>query len=744
MRYVLTSVFLLLLAACPVFGATYVVNPEGTGDFPTIQAAINATAAGDTVELTNGTFTGDGNRDIDYLGKAITVRSQAGDPDSCVIDCQGSAEQQHRGFYYHSGETGDAVLDGITITNGYVIGEWPDYHGGGLMIEWDCAPTTRDCVISNCAANVGGGVFCGDHSSPTFTNCQFLSNWAEIEGGGMECWHYCPASLTRCTFTANAAAVRAGGLSCKSSSPAVVGCTFYSNAAPEAGGLWCEGSSYPVLQNTIISRSPEGEALTCLANGFGTPQPVLMCCDVYGNAGGDWIGCIAGQYGIDGNICEDPLFCDPENDDFRLHEDSPCAPFSQPNPGCDLIGAWAVGCAFHWVVNPEGTGDFPTIQEAVIAAGDGDTIELADGVFTGNGNRDIDLCGKAITIRSQSGAPRVCTIDCEGSEIDPHRGFVFQSGEGSETKLEGVTITGGVAPYPTSRGGAILCEGSSPVIENCVFAVNAAQFGGGVSCEDVSCAVFTNCIFTHNSAEHGGGMNCDFSVPTLINCTFCGNSATGTLAAGGGVECWNFASPSLENTIIAFSSSGQAVRCRATSSALLACCDLYGNAGGDWVGYVASQLESSGNFSADPCFCDPASEDYHIWNYSPCNQGSCGLIGAWPVGCWDPQGTEDRPGRSEIVNRLTLAPNAPNPFSSYTAISFGIPSALGGERATLCVFDATGCLIRTLVDGSSAAGTHRIAWDGADHGGAPLASGVYFYRLTAGKQSVKRRMLVLR
>jgi hypothetical protein len=65
---------------------------------------------------------------------------------------------------------------------------------------------------------------------------------------------------------------------------------------------------------------------------------------VYGNAGGDWVGCIEDQYGINGNISEDPLFCDPETGDFRLQEGSPCGPFSPPNEECDLIGAWPVGC----------------------------------------------------------------------------------------------------------------------------------------------------------------------------------------------------------------------------------------------------------------------------------------------------------------------------------------------------------------------------------------------------------------
>ena len=78
-------------------------------------------------------------------------------------------------------------------------------------------------------------------------------------------------------------------------------------------------------------------AVTC--DGTGTAE--LVCSDVYGNQGGDWVGCIAGQDGIDGNISEDPLFCDWQNRDLRLQEESPCAPEHNP---CGLVGFWTVGC----------------------------------------------------------------------------------------------------------------------------------------------------------------------------------------------------------------------------------------------------------------------------------------------------------------------------------------------------------------------------------------------------------------
>ncbi len=92
----LATLLAAFLAGAPAAATTYVVRPNGAGDFATIQAAIDAVANGDVIELANGTFAGNGNRDLTYRGKAITVRAQASDPASCVIECGGSAGSPHR------------------------------------------------------------------------------------------------------------------------------------------------------------------------------------------------------------------------------------------------------------------------------------------------------------------------------------------------------------------------------------------------------------------------------------------------------------------------------------------------------------------------------------------------------------------------------------------------------------------------------------------------------------------------
>jgi hypothetical protein len=122
MRKLLLLLFLVLgIVSAPVHGTTYLVKPDGTGDFYTIQEAVEAASDGDVIELANGIFTGECNCDIDYQGKSITVTSQSRNPKACIIDCGGDVNP-HRGFIFVSGEDEDAVLEGVTIRNG-------DAHG---------------------------------------------------------------------------------------------------------------------------------------------------------------------------------------------------------------------------------------------------------------------------------------------------------------------------------------------------------------------------------------------------------------------------------------------------------------------------------------------------------------------------------------------------------------------------------------------------------------------------------------
>jgi hypothetical protein len=81
-------------------------------------------------------------------------------------------------------------------------------------------------------------------------------------------------------------------------------------------------------------------------SAIGGSDVVLSCCDLHGNGDGDWVGPIADQYGINGNISMDPWFCYDEHaeEPYTLHSNSCCIPYSPPNQECGLIGAWPAAC----------------------------------------------------------------------------------------------------------------------------------------------------------------------------------------------------------------------------------------------------------------------------------------------------------------------------------------------------------------------------------------------------------------
>ena len=177
-----------LLIAFYAFAGIYRVPSEYTN----IQAAILAASSGDTVMIEDGIYAGIGNFDLDFAGDNIVLMSENG-PENCKIDLQWSA----RAFYFYSGETSDAVVDGIYIMNGY------SDMGGGILIE-NSSPSIKNCIIADCQASGSGGGFFIIGGAPNIINCSIHNNFASM-GGGMSV-NNSDAVINSCIIAANSSA----------------------------------------------------------------------------------------------------------------------------------------------------------------------------------------------------------------------------------------------------------------------------------------------------------------------------------------------------------------------------------------------------------------------------------------------------------------------------------------------------------------------------------------------------------
>lgn len=94
-----------------------------------------------------------------------------------------------------------------------------------------------------------------------------------------------------------------------------------------------------------------------------------------------------------------------------------------------------------------------------------------------------------------------------------------------------------------------------------------------------------------------------------------------------------------------------------------------------------------------------------------------------------------------LPKEFTLSPNYPNPFNPETNISFALPE---NSLVNLKVYNLSGQLVKTLVDSNLPAGTYTVTWNGTNSAEEKVASGIYFYRLSAGTYSQTRKMCLLK
>jgi len=380
----------LLVASCewqttldgsnqPPPGPTELAVP---GTYTTIQAAINAAEDGDVVVVAAGTYTDDGNRDLKFNGKAITVRAESG-PDVTTIDCKGiSTAKPYRAFIFNDSEDSNSVVEGFTIIRG--LASEADAHlkgwGGAVYCETS-SPKFINCVFHGNTASFGGAIACKT-ASPIFDSCTFISNHAKYEqgdggaitseGGAGPKFRSCEftnndaigrggvinfsgasANFSNCTFETNRATSFGGVAFCNTSSPVFADCIFYKNSGQSGGAVYATSQSNPTIERCSMvqnSANEDGGGLVCGTNSrFSIREsiiafsmsgeaisiqdvnstPNVTCTDIFGNAGGNWDSdSLAAKLGVSGNFSADPDFCDLTTGDLRLNSDSPCLEYN--------------------------------------------------------------------------------------------------------------------------------------------------------------------------------------------------------------------------------------------------------------------------------------------------------------------------------------------------------------------------------------------------------------------------------
>lgn len=338
-----------IVATFSTASACLAVTRRAPDSYPTIQQGLDAAQTGDTVLVSPGTYSGPNNRNLDFRGKGIVLLAEENDL-PVIIDCNSLG----RGFWFHSGEVLDAVVQGIKVRNG--VGLFDELGGGAVLIAGS-SPSLIDCVFEECLGRrYGGGIYIenpsGSNHRPRIHHCVIRSSIvgdtsvSESRGGGLAVSGEGPI-LSDCVITGNkvvgsSGTEYGGGVSLETGTASVPevllsGCTISGNSATIAGGVYIAGAA--VLERCIVWGNCATYSWDEISGvGFG------LCCatnpaEVYPEF-----------VFIGDQVTTDPLFCDPADCGgaptvsgiYELQPGSPCR--AENSPCGELIGALNTGC----------------------------------------------------------------------------------------------------------------------------------------------------------------------------------------------------------------------------------------------------------------------------------------------------------------------------------------------------------------------------------------------------------------
>jgi len=786
----------------PVTPGVYQVNADGSGDFATIQAGLDAVPAGSEIVLAGGTYSGPGNRGLDFQGKDIVLRSESDDFLQCIINGGGT----HPGAVFHSGESGACLVSGIGFFNctvGILVGG-PDHTGM-------TSPTISNCHFVSCATGIlvqGGG------TNPLISDCVVEANGVGIAysdgspGGQVESsviasnsghgvwahgtWTLSPTGtgsdlLTGCEIYAN----EGSGVSNSSffGRLSLRDCNIHGN---EEWGVYCSSAQDHGIQMTGCSVSNN---IAGGVNGAGSTQNHLTECDVFGNLGPGvqafanvWFqttGC-----NIFDNSGHGILYGSGQNDHPELRDPYDHVVVSgsrisgNGENGVHLFGSFHHTARIENCLVSHNTGEgvhisgFNNYQAQVLM--EGNTL-VGNAVGTGIStdfpvilNRNIIANSNGVSVQSDS--PVYLTIDC--CDL-----FGNEGGNSPTCFPDFFNTTNNFSLNP------LFCDPDSDDFQ--LYSISPCAPGNASGCGQigalgVGCEALLHSCYDLQLYDPESGVNISpfVNLPITVEGVVFSEPRTYSLYGGGYLQDdsgginfhrWDYETPIQEGDRVRISgllwpdgngelyvgdfswtvleTGIEPVPTEYTVTELLSDFHHIGsfvkvpgrvlNATPDsfWLDDGVSQIEVVRTDYTGCSFAEVLNGEHRIV------QGPCfNIMGEMKL---SPRRQDDltidplsRSEENQFPVAYTLHPCSPNPFNPMTTIRYDLPR---DSRVDLAIYDLTGKLVKTLRAGvPESAGRHDAVWRGRDQTGRAVAAGVYLYRLRSEGFSASRQMVLVK
>ncbi|MCK4236818.1 MAG: T9SS type A sorting domain-containing protein, partial [Candidatus Krumholzibacteria bacterium] len=744
------------------------VSPTGGNVFPystpgwaahSIQDAVDAAVPGDTVAVTSSTYSVllTVESPIHLLGgwnADFTIR----DPETYVTTIQGTGSV----VSFMNIATGNCGIEGFTITGGtgtsaaiptlgvYGGGVFSyqsspiirgniftgcgyagvlDFSGGGAIACYGGAVTIEDNEITGCTAQSGGGIYLcqsnatisGNHISGSVPNAEYNGLKA---GGGIYALHS-TVSLEGNVITGNDGYRKGGGLYVKFSPATLEGDTIsYNDCLDSGGGIYSERSSLTITHAAITENtSPSmGGGIYHRFENIDVSNSVIVQNEAGLLSGGiyadsSWGGIVNNTIDRNkavfggGNIfLGSTVSLDVKNNLLTYGQKYGFQANSLDNITFQYNNCFGNSPDDLFGVTPDSTNTSRNPHYADTTALDYHLLVHSGGIDTGSPSGGSDPDGSRADQGAFGGpgafmaapeyvknlsatATNDTTIQLDWDTMLPMGLDCFA--------VYGDTVSG-FLPDIALVIGAVPSDETTFLhhpIEGCwyyrISAVNTSGYGGGYSNQSGACAACTDTIAPTVTVIHPNGGEFFETADTLL------------------IEWIATDNRDVDSVSIYLSQNG------GTNYTLLA--------GGE------------------------PNDSLYMWITPSMVSDSCLVrIVAYDPGLLTGEDTSDslfaiRDITSDSDNpparASALEQNFPNPFNPSTQIVFSIRET---ADVSLRIYNASGRLVRVLVEGKWEVGRHRVVWDGKDDSGRAVASGVYFYRLTAGAFTKTKKMVLLR